>query len=80
MREDEGGVNTGGARRKAKHSSLTPLISSGEDRYGYLEHMSAPAGWLLAEVWERARCDTDLKREILYNGVKSETVKENRRG
>ena len=52
---------------------------SGEDRYGHFEHMPAPAGRLLAEDWERARRNAEMKREILYAGVKSELVKENRR-
>ena len=53
---------------------------SGEDRYGHFEHMPAPAGRLLAEDWERARRNAEMKREILYAGVKAEMVKENRRG
>jgi hypothetical protein len=53
---------------------------SGEDRYGHFEHMPAPAGRLQAEDWERARRNAEMKREILYKGVKSDLVKENRRG
>jgi hypothetical protein len=52
---------------------------SGEDRYGHFQHMPAPAGRLLAEDFDRARRNADMKREILYKGVKSELVKENRR-
>jgi hypothetical protein len=52
---------------------------SGEDRYGNFEHMPAPAGRLLAEDWDRTRRNAEMKREILYKGVKSELVKENRR-
>ena len=53
---------------------------SGEDRYGHFEHMPAPAGRVLAEDWERARRNAEMKREILYKGVAAEQVKENRRG
>jgi hypothetical protein len=52
----------------------------GEDRYGHFEHMPAPAGRLQAADWERARRNAEMKREILYAGVKAELVKENRRG
>ena len=52
---------------------------SGEDRYGHFEHMPPPAGRLLAEDWERARRNNEMKREILYKGVEPERVKENRR-
>jgi hypothetical protein len=52
---------------------------SGADRYGHFEHMPAPAGRLLAEDWGRARRNADMKREILYKGVRPELVKENRR-
>ena len=53
---------------------------SGEDRYRHFEHMPAPAGRLLTEDFDRARRNADMKREILYQGVKPELVKENRRG
>ncbi len=53
---------------------------SGEDRHGHFEHMPAPAGRLLAEDWERARRNAEMKKEILYKGVKAEMVKVNRRG
>ncbi len=53
---------------------------SGEDRYGHFERMPPPAGRLLAEDFDHARRNTDMKREILYKGVKSELVNENRRG
>jgi hypothetical protein len=53
---------------------------SGEDRYGHFEHMPAPAGRLRTEDWERARRNVEMKREILYSGVKAELVKVNRRG
>jgi len=39
----------------------------------------AEAAELLAEDFDRARRNTDMKRDILYSGVKSELVKENRR-
>ena len=53
---------------------------SGEDCYGHFEHMPPPAGRLLAEDWDRARRNAEMKREILYKGAKPELVKENRRG
>ncbi len=52
---------------------------SGEDRYAHFEHMPTPAGRLQAEDWERARRNANMKREILYKGVKSGRVNENRR-
>jgi hypothetical protein len=52
---------------------------SGEDRYGHFEHMPAPSGRLLAEDFDRARRNADMKREILYKGAQPELVKENRR-
>jgi len=52
---------------------------SGEDRHGHFEHMPAPAGRLLAEDFDRARRNADMKREILYKGAEPELVKENRR-
>jgi ectoine hydroxylase-related dioxygenase (phytanoyl-CoA dioxygenase family) len=53
---------------------------SGEDRYGHFEHMPAPAGRLLAEDFNRARRNADMKKDILYKGVKADLVKVNRRG
>ena len=53
---------------------------SGKDEYGHFEHMPPPAGRLLAEDFDRARRNTDMKRDILYQGVKPEQVKQNRRG
>jgi hypothetical protein len=41
--------------------------------------MPPPAGRLLAEDFDRARRNADMKRNILYQGVKPERVKENRR-
>jgi hypothetical protein len=52
---------------------------SGKDEYGHFEVMPPPAGRLLAEDFERARRNTDMKRDILYQGVNPERVKENRR-
>jgi hypothetical protein len=52
---------------------------SGKDEYGHFEHMPAPAGRLRAEDWDRARRNADMKRGILYQGVKPELVKEHRR-
>jgi hypothetical protein len=52
---------------------------SGTDRYGHFEHMPAPSGRLLAEDFDRARRNADMKREILYKGAQPDLVKENRR-
>ena len=52
---------------------------SGKDKYGHFEIMPAPAGRLLAEDFDRARRNADMKREILYKGAEPELVKENRR-
>ena len=53
---------------------------SGDDRYGHFEHMPAPAGRLLGEDFERVRRNADMKRDILYQGVRPDLVKERRRG
>lgn len=52
---------------------------SGRDEYGHFEIVPAPAGRLLAEDFDRARRNTDMKRDILYKGVNAELVKLNRR-
>ena len=52
---------------------------SGKDEYGHFEVMPPPAGRLLAEDFDRARRNTDMKRDILYQSVKAEQVKDNRR-
>jgi hypothetical protein len=52
---------------------------SGKDEYGHFEIVPAPAGRLLAEDFDRARRNTDMKRDILYKGVTPELVKQNRR-
>jgi hypothetical protein len=52
---------------------------SGKDEYGHFEVMPPPAGRLLEEDFERARRNTEMKRGILYNGVRPELVKETRR-
>jgi hypothetical protein len=53
---------------------------SGKDNYGHFEHMPAPAGRLLAEDFAFAKRNADMKKDILYKGVKAELVKVNRRG
>lgn len=86
------GPNTTSARRvgvairyiapSMKQTSGDKLLVShvsGEDRYGHFEHMPAPAGRLLAEDFAYAKRNADMKKEILYAGVKAELVKENRR-
>jgi len=52
---------------------------SGKDEYGHFEVMPPPAGRLLKEDFERARRNTEMKKAILYSGVKPELVKETRR-
>jgi chlorinating enzyme len=52
---------------------------SGRDGYGHFEVMPPPAGRLMAEDFDRARRNADMKRDILYAGVKPGQVKENRR-
>ena len=52
---------------------------SGRDEYGHYEIMPPPAGRLLTEDFERARRNTEMKRDILYRGVKPELIKVNRR-
>jgi hypothetical protein len=52
---------------------------SGKDEYGNFEVMPPPAGRLREEDFERARRNTEMKKNILYEGVKPELVKETRR-
>ena len=52
---------------------------AGEDRYGHFEHVPAPSGRLLAEDFDRARRNADMKRGILYKGVKPELMQGRRR-
>ena len=52
---------------------------SGKDEYGHFEAMPPPAGRLLEEDFERARRNTEMKKGILYKGVKPELVKETRK-
>lgn len=52
---------------------------SGRDEYGHFEVMPAPAGRLLEEDFDRARRNTEMKRDILYKDVSPELVKETRR-
>jgi hypothetical protein len=65
-------------KQSSGHKLLVSHVS-GEDRYGHFEHMLAPAGRMLAADWEYARRNAEMKKEILYRGVKAELVKENRR-
>ncbi len=87
------GPNTTNARRvgvairyvapSMKQTSGDKLLVSqvsGDDRYGHFEHMPAPTGRLMAEDWERAQRNAEMKREILYKGVQDDLVKVNRRG
>ena len=86
------GPNTTGSRRvgiairfvapSMKQTSgdrLLVSLVSGKDEYGHFEHMPAPAGRLRDEDFELARRNTEMKKAILYKGVKSELVKETRR-
>ena len=52
---------------------------SGRDEYGHFELMPPPAGRLLEEDFERARRNTEMKRDILYKNVQPERVRETRR-
>ena len=48
---------------------------SGKDEYGHFNVVPAPAGRLLEEDFERVRRNMEVKRGILYEGVKAERVK-----
>ena len=48
---------------------------SGKDDYGHFDVAPAPAGRLLGEDFERVRRNMEVKRNILYEGVKAERVK-----
>ena len=65
--------------KQVSGEKLLVSLVSGRDEYGHFELTPAPAGRLLAEDFERARRNTDMKRGILYKGVKDELVKETRR-
>lgn len=65
-----------------KQTSGEKLLVShvgGKDEYGHFEVMPPPAGRLLDDDFDRARRNTEMKRDILYKGVKPELVKETRR-
>jgi ectoine hydroxylase-related dioxygenase (phytanoyl-CoA dioxygenase family) len=53
---------------------------SGNDRYGHFNVAPPPAGRLLEEDFERVRRDVTIKRSVLYAGVSSDLVKQDRRG
>lgn len=48
---------------------------SGKDEYGHFNVAPPPAGRLLEEDFDRVRHNMEVKRGILYNGVKPELVK-----
>jgi len=52
---------------------------SGKDEYAHFDVMPPPVGRLLEEDFDRARRNTEMKRDILYKGVKPELIKETRR-
>jgi hypothetical protein len=52
---------------------------AGKDEYGHFEIMPPPAGRLTEEDFERAHRNTEMKKAILYRGVKPELIKETRR-
>ena len=49
---------------------------SGKDQYGHFNVAPPPAGRLLEEDFERIRRNMEVKRGILYKGVKPELIKE----
>ena len=48
---------------------------SGEDQYNHFNAVPPPAGRLLEEDFERVRRNVEVKRGILYEGVKPELVR-----
>jgi hypothetical protein len=65
-----------------KQTSGDKLLVSqvaGKDEYGHFEVMPPPAGRLRDEDFELARRNTEMKKAILYKGVKAELVRETRR-
>ena len=65
--------------KQTSGDKLLVSLVAGKDDYGHFEHMPPPAGRLLPEDFERARRNTEMKKAILYRGVKPELVKETRR-
>ena len=49
---------------------------SGKDEYGHFHVAPPPSGRLLDEDFDRVRRNVELKRDILYKGVKSELVRQ----
>jgi ectoine hydroxylase-related dioxygenase (phytanoyl-CoA dioxygenase family) len=65
--------------KQTSGDKLLVSLVSGKDDYGHFEHMPAPAGRLLDADFEYARRNTEMKKAILYRGVKAELVRETRR-
>ena len=65
--------------KQTSGDKLLVSLVSGKDDYGHFEHMPAPAGRLLDADFEYARRNTEMKKAILYAGVKAERIKETRR-
>jgi len=66
-----------------KQTSGDKLLVShvaGKDEYGHFEVIPPPAGRLTEADFERARRNTEMKKGILYKGVKAELIRETRRG
>jgi chlorinating enzyme len=65
--------------KQTSGDKLLVSLVQGKDDYGHFEHMPAPAGRLRDEDFERALRNTEMKKAILYRGVKADRIKEARR-
>jgi hypothetical protein len=65
--------------KQTSGDKLLVSLVAGKDEYGHFEIMPPPAGRLTEEDFERAHRNTEMKKAILYRGVKPELIKETRR-
>ncbi|HEX2826996.1 MAG TPA: phytanoyl-CoA dioxygenase family protein [Burkholderiales bacterium] len=65
--------------KQTSGDKLLVSLVKGRDDHGHFEHMPAPVGRLRDEDFERALRNTEMKKAILYRGVKAELIKETRR-
>lgn len=61
--------------KQVSGDKLLVSLVSGKDDYGHFNVVPPPAGRLLEEDFERVRRNVEVKRGILYDGVKPELVR-----
>jgi ectoine hydroxylase-related dioxygenase (phytanoyl-CoA dioxygenase family) len=65
--------------KQVSGDKLLVSLVKGRDDYGHFEHMPPPAGRLRDVDFEYALRNTEMKKAILYRGVKADRIKETRR-